>query len=29
MRDGKRVVTGKGACFSNPEVRRIFVEKGG
>ena len=25
--EGKRTVTGKGACFSNPKVRRLFVDK--
>lgn len=29
LRDGKRVVTVEGACFSKPEVRRIFVKKVG
>ncbi|MCC6486297.1 MAG: DUF4838 domain-containing protein [Candidatus Hydrogenedentes bacterium] len=27
MTDGKRAVTGNGACFSSPEVRRIFQER--
>lgn len=27
MRDGRRAVTGQGACFSNPEVRLLFVNK--
>jgi hypothetical protein len=25
--DGKRTITGKGACFSNPEVQRIFLNR--
>lgn len=29
LRNGKRVVTGQGGCFSNPEVRRIFAKKVG
>ncbi|MHB8972291.1 MAG: DUF4838 domain-containing protein [Pirellulaceae bacterium] len=29
MRDGQRVVTGQGGCFSQPEVRQMFVKKVG